>query len=252
MTLESRMPHSPSRSTVAGRAGDAPARSSCFYGCCGAVGLVVLLTVAGLLFMGRPGAAGLLKENGPIEMMSAAGYVVAVVFFLIKFRRSATALWYFPLLMLAMGLRELDFHVRFTTINMTKARYFFTEGVPPGEKAVVAAVLLVLACAGVTMLVKEGRAFWTSLKQRQPAGVGVSLAIMLGVCSLVLDALPRKLLKWGITVSDFPSFAISVLEEVVELGIPLMLLVTIAFVRAPIPKTAVDQAGDSQGQCVPR
>jgi hypothetical protein len=144
------------------------------------------------------------KENGMVEILSAAGYVTVIVALCREaggafVRRHA----YFLLIPLAMLLRELDFHTRFTTINMTKSSFYVSAEVPLVE----------------TLLadLRAGRAYAVSL----------ALAGFLTVGSKLIDGLARKLGGFGIVLSEHGQYAGDIFEEVMELGIPLFFLIAV-------------------------
>lgn len=168
------------------------------------------------------------KENGMVEILSAAGYVTVIVALCREaggafVRRHA----YFLLIPLAMLLRELDFHTRFTTINMTKSSFYVSAEVPLVEKLLAVLVLVVLIWLGVAMVRRHAKGFLADLRAGRAYAVSLALAGFLTVASKLVDCLARKLGGFGIVLSEHGQYAGDIFEEVMELGIPLFFLIAV-------------------------
>lgn len=88
----------------------------------------------------------LLAENGPVEMPSAIGYFGAAA------------------LLIAGGMRELDFQTRFTSSYAFSSGCFLHSSASVLEKLIVAGVLLGLLAAAVLIVVMNTHSF---LRQRK-------------------------------------------------------------------------------------
>ncbi|MDR1789015.1 MAG: hypothetical protein LBR12_01425 [Opitutaceae bacterium] len=192
----------------------------------------------------------LLSEEGPVETATALLYFAAVGWFAFRLRRRLVALWHWPVIFLAMGCRELDFHTRFTTINCTKLRFFTGDKPPLHEKLLVALVF-----AGIALAVFRAarahlpallRAWRTSRRLPNPAALA---AVALVGWSLAADKLPHLLKALGVTHESWLSRFFHSAEEAGELGIPVLILLAIA---AAAPEREPPPAGaDGNGHASP-
>lgn len=198
-------------------------------------GIVLLI---GFLMTAPPELAdALVEENGLIESLSAMGWFVAAGFLLTT---SALQRWQRgfagAFLLLAFGLRELDFHKRFTTMGIIKIKFFLSGDVPITEKIIALLVLgffLLMA-----WLFLRGRIGWFVQRLKDRAGPAVALAalVLLLGASKVLDRLPNAVREIGIPFPGGASEQLGIIEETVELGLPLMaLLVIIHWTRQTFP-----------------
>jgi hypothetical protein len=134
---------------------------------------------------------------------------------------------YFFILIIFFMLRELDFHERFTTMGIFKSRFYISGGVPLVEKIFGALVILVLLYVCVSILYRHGKDFFTGLKKRSVISFGTLLAVTFIAASKSIDGLARKLTGLGIEVSEQLSRHAEACEEILELGIPLVIFITL-------------------------
>ncbi|MFP4445734.1 MAG: hypothetical protein ACLFPD_05760 [Desulfosudaceae bacterium] len=197
--------------------------------CYGIYGLLLvgLAVVIGLLLAADPGVtAAWIRENGPVETLSAAGYGLALVLFAVL-RRGVKSYPWFLLMLLAMGLRELDFHARWTTMTTTSTRFYVSPDVPLLEKIIALTVLAVLLYGFFRLIRSHGAGLMSGLRAGRPVEVGFLLGVALAVVAKLLDGLSRKMAGLGIIMSEASIDAAECVEEVLELGIPLMFIVAI-------------------------
>jgi hypothetical protein len=199
-------------------------------GLCTAVSLAA--TVA--LLVGLRGAAGMMGEDGPVEIASAFLYAAAAGTLVLSapmgWLRNA---WHLPLSFVFATARELDLHKAFTTEGILQLR-LYSGPAPLMEKAVgLALVALILWTAG--RLARRGLGpLLSGIRGRQGwawlAAAGLSA---IGGAKVLLDGFGRKLGDIGIAVSGDLDLQMSHLEEWIELvgGIALLLAVLL-WVRA--------------------
>ncbi len=200
---------------------------------------VVAIALGGIcglaLVLPEPLSAAFLEEGGPVETMSAAGFVVCVV---ALFREGSGPFlrrhYYLVAILVAMALRELDFHSDYTTMSITRARFYLSPAVPLGEKLGAVAAVGFLAWCGLLMLRRFGRDFVAGIRRLDSVALAVALAAGSAILAKSLDGLPRKLSGFGIDLAADAQRMALALEEVVELGIPAFLLIAIFsyFLRA--------------------
>jgi hypothetical protein len=124
------------------------------------------------------------------------------------------------------GCRELDLHKRFTpTSNVLKYRFYSSPEVSGIEKTLGAVViLLVLYCC--FRLVKDNLVgFLRATSYGEPHALGVFGGVLLLIMSKSLDNFGHKLTKLGITVDRHIIDFTHGIEEIVELGIPLLFII---------------------------
>jgi len=200
-----------------------------YLSCYGIYGLVLagLAGVIGLLLAADPGVtAAWIRENGPVEKLSAAGYGLALVLFAVRWRGGKSYPW-FLLMLLAMGLRELDFHARWTTMTTTSTRFYVSPEVPFFEKAIVLILLVLLVYGFFRLVCSHGAAFIAGIRAGRTGAIGVLLGLVLALSAKLLDGLSRKMDDLGVDISGTSAHAAECVEEVLELGIPLMFIAAI-------------------------
>jgi len=181
-------------------------------------------------------------ENGPIETASAIGYMAVLIIMLVQggwgYLKSHA---YIFALVAALGLRELDFDKRFTKMGILKSKFYVSPEVPYTEKIIGFLVILILLYCVILLLRRYLRSFLARcLKEVVPMSAGISLFFI--ILSKSIDGLSRKLGSLGINISHRISASAESIEEIVELGIPLMLLVSaIAFFNSTNKSTQYDE-----------
>ncbi len=185
----------------------------------------------------------LLQEGGLVEGATVLGYLVVVAYV-------ATALWSqqrwrsvsLGLIPLYMAMRELDFDKRFVEGSVLRGSFYLGPSSWQTKLMAATAVgILIWACwrafrDHVVPIVRSGQAAW--------AWVGGASFLFLLVVSKSLDGAVRKLSDWTGSSRDEIAAALPVLrdayvfEEILELGLPLvMLLLLVDYRRRKSPST---------------
>ena len=166
-----------------------------------------------------------IKENGVIETLSVIGYFVAALLMLLKGGwYYIKQYYYFFILMIMFGLRELDFHKKFTTMGIFKIKFYLSNKVPVLEKVISLLVIAFVVYIFITMIKNHSKGFLTKIKALSPIYIGISITILLLIFSKSIDGLPRKLSALNIDISQQTYTYFGVIEEVLELGIPLFII----------------------------
>ena len=169
-----------------------------------------------------------LKEGGIIETFSAIGYFVAALLILVKGKWSYIQKYhYFFILILMFGLRELDFHKKFTTMGMFKSRFYLSDTVPMSEKLIGLMVILLILYIFIRIIKNHSKGFFKKIKAFSPVHIGGLLTFMILAFSKSIDGLSRKLGQLNIVIEQQTSTNFEVIEEVLELGIPLLIIATL-------------------------
>lgn len=194
-----------------------------------AVLLVVLILAVGINLMPAELAEDLVREHEPVEMLTAVSYFVAV-FWLIVTALVKSERWLFSasFMVALLGLRELDFHSRFTSMGFMKTEYYISPKVPADEKAIVSALVLLILCVIIHFVWTRWHSFLTALKAGNSAAVNLGMAIGFGILSKTLDNNSTSIRR-TITLffGEHRYSLLRVVEETMELAIPLFILLAI-------------------------
>lgn len=191
--------------------------------CCAALVVLFFLSV----ILGSAEREFLLAEGGLVESSSAAGYFICATFIIYKGSTNyLKSHHYFLILIIMFGLRELDFDKRFTTIGILKSKFLFSNQVPIFEKVIGFFIILILIYTVYRIIKNHLRSFLLHLKEFNTITTGTLFSIAFLVISKSIDGLGRKLKPLGIELSELQTTHIEALEEILELGIPIMLILT--------------------------
>ena len=180
----------------------------------------------------------LLAEGGFYESLSVVGYILCILALVWTLRGAVQRVWYLPLVLAVMAARELDLDKSLFTRGLFKARQYTGEGVPLGERLIAGVILALIVTAILLMLWRHARPYLTALFRGRAWAGAVLLGIGFTVAYKLLDGIARKLAPLGIEVSADAERTAFVVEEIGELGIPVMFLVAILLWPGPAPATA--------------
>lgn len=168
------------------------------------------------------------SESGPIQVLSAGGYITVAV---MLWREAG---WpfikrhpYFLLVPIAMCLRELDFHAHFTTMTITKTLFFVSPEVPVGEKIAAVIVYAILIWMGGLMVARHTTGFLAALSRGAPYAISLALGAFMAVFSKAIDGKTAFIEGLGIPFLQGIGNTLVLLEEVLELGIPVFFLIAV-------------------------
>ena len=187
-----------------------------------------LLAVQLLIIILNPSDVGghlnpLFRESGPIEALSPIGYALCMVLIValggVKF--AFTRALSLMVVLLAMMLRELDFHTRFTAMSITKTRFFLSGDVPLQQKVLAFLALALIGLAVLHVIFAHGRAFVARLRRFDPVGVAAALSIAMILLSEGLDGAYNTLAKIGLPITIAQGEFLEKVEETAEMGIPI-------------------------------
>ena len=170
----------------------------------------------------------LLDEGGVIETASALGYFLCIA--LLLYMGGTTSLkshWYLHIIFLAMALRELDFDKRFTATGVLKSKFVFADDVGLVGKVVGLSIVLIVLLSIFTWIRFHAKEFFVGIFQLKTPSWAAGFAMAFVVFTKSIDGLSRKLEPLGLAVSTDVSILAGRIEEVFELGIPILLLYAI-------------------------
>ncbi len=176
------------------------------------------------------------NENGLIESLSALGYLFCVLYMLIKWRLEWIKKYhYFVILTIFFGLRELDFDKKFTTMGIFKSRFYLSEIVPLAEKIAGALVLLLLAYVLLAIFVQHIKNLNLNIIKSSVVHQGLISVFALILISKSIDGIGRKLSDFGLYLNEVTINNLTVIEEVLELGIPLLIFSSLISISVQKP-----------------
>lgn len=187
--------------------------------------LSLILLAAFVVYLGPTEAKSLLGETGPIERASALGYFLCAGYMLLAGGRDfAKRHAYIIVLVTLFGCRELDFDKRFTTMGILRSRFYMSSEVPLLEKLVGLIVIALLLWAVINIVKNHLTSTLANLSKLNERAVGVLMIFVLLAVSKSIDGLARKLKPLGVETSQQVSFLASSVEEVMELGVPILMI----------------------------
>jgi len=190
-------------------------------------GLLLVLLIMVTLSLEVSNRSILLREHGIVELASVFGYFWCALFILYKGGFAYLLRYnYFFMLVIFFMLRELDFDKKFTTTGILKTRFFLSDDVHFLEKIIGALVVFILIYIVLRILFHHLKTFYYGLMSRSIISIGALLVFMLLVISKLLDGIGRKLNRVGVEIGEMASSHLSAVEEILELGIPIALLLT--------------------------
>lgn len=169
----------------------------------------------------------LIHEDGPIEWLTVALYVVALGYILLKGVYQPLK-WIFWLTVLLM-LRELDFDSRFTNSKITKSDFLIGADIPALQKIYGFTLLALVAWVVFKVIKTHAAGFLSELRAGSDLALSVLLAILAAGLSKFVDGGRRKLGYIGIELSEQQVTGLQLFEEILELSIPLLIMVAISF-----------------------
>jgi len=180
----------------------------------------------------------LVREGGIIESLSALGYFICALVMLYRGGLEFVQRYhYLVILVILFGLRELDFDKRFTTMGILKSRFYTGDTVPFGEKLIGLAVIALLLYVVLRIVKNHSASFIAGIKKTAPQTLGTLSVIAALVFAKSIDGLDRKLSGIGLAVDPALGTQIGVIEEVLELGIPVLILATFTVYQSTLGKS---------------
>jgi hypothetical protein len=188
--------------------------------------LALVVLGAGFSFFPEPFLERfVIGEGGPVENAQCFLYLAGAV---LAFAYASRKLWDRGLsggfVMVLFALRELDFHTRFTEINVTKTRFFISPEVPFKHKLVVVAVIVFLFVFLVKFMMGAYGPLMLGLRERRGWAHSAASGVALLPVVMALDGAGRLLRGLGLDIGSEGEAVFEVFEELAELAIPLLFL----------------------------
>ena len=163
-----------------------------------------------------------------IETLSALGYFLSALFMIVRGKWAyLKKYYYFFILVLLFGLRELDFDKKFTTMGIFKSKFYLSSSVPWSEKFIGLLVVGLLLYIIVSIVKNHSKDFLLNIKNFSPVYIGSLLVFLVLFVAKTLDGIGRKLGDFGFVMEEEYVSYFEAIEEILELGIPLLIIATL-------------------------
>lgn len=191
--------------------------------------LAVLAAIFGYVMTLPPEVAHrVTMEGGFVEVGSSVGYFICVAALIFWGRMTfVKRRYYLLILLIALGLRELDFDKAFTAEGIFKSKFLISDHVPFIEKVIGGVVLLILLVCIVHMVRNHFKSFFIGLFRFYEVEFAIGVGFAFIVISKAIDGIERKLDSLGLSITEHTAEIVEYGEEILELGISLMFLIAI-------------------------
>lgn len=179
----------------------------------------------------------LISEHELIEKFSAIGYfMVSAVSFALAIQGIFKAGYSSGIITMILGLRELDFQAKFTTIKISKTSFYVSPEVPILEKLIVCVIVGFILFTIFKFVKEYFSVFVKDLLSRSQYAIFIFTALILLPSSKLFDRYKAifKMMNWEIT--PVVKYQIKGLEESFELAVPYFLLLAVFLLVNPIDK----------------
>lgn len=189
----------------------------------------------------------MLSESGVVEVGSALGYAICLVIIFLKGKTPFLKTYpYIAILIAACLLRELDFDKRFTSMGLLQSRLYLSFDTPLHEKLIGLLVITTILSSVFIALRRHTKNLIVGFFKGEVVAVGFALIAALLVISKTFDGFGRKLASFGVEISPVVNTNLSVVEEVMELGVPIL----IALMLIRTLRLFVSEHSDEYGMAV--
>ena len=188
--------------------------------------LILLIFIMGLItFMDIDEQKKLLTEHGLFESLTVYLYILCLVLIFIFWSwKKIISKWYLSALIILFALRELDYDKAHFTHGVLKSRQYFSDLVGLPEFLISLAVLIFILTVLLFIVFKEKNNFIKGVINLRQSQLAVLASIILVIVTKTIDGAERK---FGIDLSPSGERFALIVEEVGEMGIPIMFVIAI-------------------------
>ena len=167
----------------------------------------------------------LLAEGGLFESLTVYLYIFCLILICVKWPwQKILSNWYLSALIILFALRELDYDKAHFTHGVLKSRQYFSDLVSLPE-LLISIVMLIFILTVLTLIVlKERNNFIKGVINLRQSQLAILASIILVIITKTIDGLERK---FGIDLSPSGERFALIVEEVGEMGIPIMFAIAI-------------------------
>ena len=188
--------------------------------------LSILILIIGFLpLLDHEQQSKLLVEHGLFESLTVYLYLLCLILILITWPwKKILSKWYFSALIILFALRELDYDKAYFTHGVLKSRQYFSDLVSFPELITSIFILLFIIVILISIALKERKSFIKGIKSNEQPQLAILTSIILVAITKTIDGAERK---FGIDLSDSIERLTMIIEEVGEMGIPIMFAIAI-------------------------
>lgn len=208
----------------------------------GLVALCVAVAVLAWAVLSPEAVLRLMAESGPVEAATAPLYFLAAIYVLVAGvpRIEPSPVLPLCIVLCGFGARELDLHKAFTGTSVLKVSFYLGPA-PLAHKLVALGVVGAVLGAVLHLLTRHGRRIWRGLRQGRPAAITVAVFAVTMVVAKIVDRSRMVLLEdFGIALGSSATALFIALEETLELGLPLLVLLGLLRHRRPAARAALN------------
>ncbi|MCR8828011.1 hypothetical protein [Pseudosulfitobacter koreensis] len=193
------------------------------------VAIAAIAATIGFVHTMDPGTqAALLVEGGPVQSLTVVVYAVCIALILVSWSPATLrSRWNIPAVLLVFIFIELDLDKSYFTVGLLKSRQYIGDQVALPERALSFVLIGLIVALVLSILIREARGFLSELRDLNPSALAALTGIALIFVSEASDGIGRKLEGLGIVLPRQMENSAYIVEEVVELGIPVMFAVAI-------------------------
>jgi hypothetical protein len=190
------------------------------------VGLGLIFSIIGFLpFLDVEQQKNLLTEGGLFESLTVYLYIFCLILICISWPlQKILSHWYLCALIILFALRELDYDKAYFTHGVLKSRQYFSDLVGLPELLVSIVVLIFILTVLLFIVLKERNNFIKGVINFEQSQLAVLASIILIIVTKTIDGAERK---FGIDLSPAGEKFALIVEEVGEMGIPIMFVIAI-------------------------
>jgi hypothetical protein len=190
------------------------------------LGLCFILLIIGFLpFLDAEVQKNLLTEGGLFESLTVYLYIFCLILICVRWPlQKILSNWYLSALIILFALRELDYDKAHFTHGVLKSRQYFSDLVGLPELLVSIVLLIFIFTVLLFIVLKERNNFIKGVINLRQSQLAVLASIILVIVTKTIDGVERK---FGIDLSPSGERFALIIEEVGEMGIPIMFTVAI-------------------------
>jgi 4-amino-4-deoxy-L-arabinose transferase-like glycosyltransferase len=189
-------------------------------------GLGLLFLIIGFLpFLDVEQQKNLLTEGGLFESLTVYLYIFCLILICLRWPlQKILSSWYLSALIILFALRELDYDKAHFTHGVLKSRQYFSDLVGLPEFLISLAVLIFILSVLTLIVLRERNNFIKGVVDLKQSQLAVLASIILVIVTKTFDGMERK---FGIDLSPSGERFALIVEEVGEMGIPIMFAIAI-------------------------